>query len=152
MKATIAVIALLLAPASHPVAEAGGQSKPAAAYLEALRAANSFLAAWMRRDPQSGIALMCENLLTPNGDEIQRSAETSWLSQYMSGLSNPHHQAFEVDAGIEAEPSLFRFPVTLYELYSGEPQGLRSTSDLGIALREGRWCVAQLPRTTEVRD
>ena len=123
-----------------------------ASYLEALRVADSFLAAWVRRDPQSGVALMCEEIATPTGAKVKRSTEASWLSQYMRGLSNPHHQAFEVGAGKEIRAGYFSFPVTLYELYTGEPKGYRTTGDLGIALDGNRWCVATLPRSTEVTE
>ena len=153
MSTTSTIVGVLLVLASTSArAEPPQQPDTPTAYLAALATANSFLSAWSRRDPQSGLAAMCEKVASPSGAEMSRAAETDLLSQYVRGLSNPHHHAFEVGRGRETADGRFTFPVVLYELYTGAPNGFSTASDLTVALVGNRWCVASLPRTTEAVD
>jgi hypothetical protein len=95
-----------------------GDHSPSAAYLETLQTANAFLWAWLTRDADGGLQLLSDRLRTQINDE-------SWLRQFVVGLSNLHHQAFEIGHGRQQTPSRYAFPVTLYELYTGEPTGAR---------------------------
>src|SRR5436309_15021895 len=89
-------------------------------YVAALSVANQFLHAWIQRDQSPGIQLMSPRLRSsPAAD---KSGEVgSWLEQYMSGLSNPHHVAFEIGQGRSVAKGRFEFPVVLYEWADGEP-------------------------------
>src|SRR5437868_13378646 len=60
-------------------------------YVLALAAADRFLCAWRLRDQDAGLALVSDRLKRRRGEKELRS--------YLSGLSNPHHAAFEVSAG-----------------------------------------------------
>ncbi len=42
------------------------------------------------------------------------------LRMYISGISNPHHAAFEIGAGVPVAVGRFAFNVRMYEHYTGE--------------------------------
>lgn len=142
---TTAVICLVVA-AERPASSANvaRQLRPtiSAEYLEALRIANDFLAAWIARDADAGSRLMSDRLKSDVGDE-------SWLQQYVVGLSNPHHQAFSLGEGQKKGRNRYVFPVTLYELYSGERMGYRYISTLEIVKEGNVWRVGVLPKTSD---
>ncbi|MHB1682875.1 MAG: hypothetical protein ACYCYO_08625 [Bacilli bacterium] len=57
-------------------------------YILALNTADQFLMAWMQRDWAAG-----SNLLTPS--ELRKHSK-SYLQGYFIGLSDPHHESFEI--------------------------------------------------------
>jgi len=99
---------------------------------------DAFLWAWVARDAESGLRLMSERLRSQVKDE-------SWLRQFLVGLSNPHHQAFEVGRGRLKANNRYGFLVTLYEFHTGEHTGNKYQSTLE-AVKEGQgWRVDHLP-------
>jgi len=134
------VIALL----SNPVAatEPSAVTTTSATYVEALGVENGFLHAWVNRDANTGLTLMSPTLRQPpRGNE-------SWLRLYVQGISNPHHQAFELQRG-ELIANRAVFPVTLYELYSGESTANSYASSIEL-VREGEsWHVSKLPKSSD---
>jgi hypothetical protein len=117
---------------------------PSAAYLYALQTANAFLWAWLTRDAEEGFRLMSDHLRT-------RIHDDAWLRQFLAGLSNPRHQAFEIDRGHQQTTSRYTFPVTLYELYTGEQVGARYHGILEVEKQGGVWRVNRLPRGQDSR-
>ena len=118
-------------------------SQTDAGYLQALRTADLFLAAWARRDPDAGLALMSQAVLKAANEGPADLDREPW--QYMSGLSNPHNEAFEISKGVRVGPDRFAFPVTLFVLALGEPSGSACSDTLEVA-REGKhWRVDRLP-------
>lgn len=63
----------------------------------------------------------------------------------MVGVSNPHHQSFEISSGWEINPNRFSFPVTLYEYYNGEPKAFEYISKIEVVQEGGSWRVDLLP-------
>lgn|GEM_PF-4818485 len=57
-------------------------------YILALNTADQFLIAWMQRDWAAG-----SSLLTPS--ELRKHSK-SYLQEYFIGLSDPHHESFEI--------------------------------------------------------
>lgn len=115
---------------------------PPASYLQALRTANAFLWAWVDRDSDIGLRLLSDHLRAEIKDE-------SWLRQFVEGLSNPHHQAFEIDRGRARSGNQYSFPVTLYEYYTGEQEGAEYRSTLLVIKQGDTWRVGQLPRSSD---
>jgi hypothetical protein len=124
-----------------------GASPPSADYILALRTTNSFLAAWATRDADAGIALMSHALLAPGGSAT--GARRAELRQFVEGLSNPRHQAFDVSAGIRRDSDRYAFPVTLFELYSGEARGHEWSDTLEVVRDDDGWRVDRLPRSAD---
>jgi hypothetical protein len=120
------------------------RAMPAASYIQAVRVADLFLAAWARRDVDAGLALMSSALLgAEHNDRVDLSGG---LKQYMSGTSNPHHEAFEIGRGAPVGGDRFAFPVRLFELYLGEPTGTVCSDTLEVEREEGDWRIDRLPR------
>jgi len=134
-----ALLILMLPIASQSEISQGTEKSTSADYLEALRVANSFLWAWVARDSGAGLQLISTRLRTEIKDE-------SWLRQFMMGLSNPHHQAFELGVGRREGAIRYSFPVTLYELYSGENEGFAYTGVLGLVKQGDVWRIDVLPK------
>ena len=65
----------------------------------------------------------------------------------MTGLSNPHHEAFEIGQGVRIDSDTYAFPVRLFELYTGEPTGYAYSDTLGVVRERDGWRVDRLPRT-----
>jgi hypothetical protein len=131
---------MLAARAPHEVTRRPTQS---AAYVQALQTVNEFLHAWLNRDADTRLRLMSAPLLKPPRG-IDTETYTSALRMFMTGLSNPHHQAFEIGVG-RSRGGRYVFPIVLYEYYSGEPTAFRVVTTLE-AVREGEtWKVAHLP-------
>ena len=107
-------------------------------YLGALQIVNSFLWAWVSRDGNAGLQLMSTRLRAEIKDE-------SWLKQFMVGLSNPRHQAFEVGPGRMQGSLRYSFPVTLYELSNGEKEGIAHPGTLELVRQGDGWRVDVLP-------
>jgi hypothetical protein len=140
---TVLVVGLALPPAfGEPKAQQLEQATPSAAYLEALQVADSFLWAWVARDAESGLGLISDRLRARAGDE-------RWRRQFIVGLSNPRHQAFEICRGRLMSTNRYEFPVIIYELYTGERTGERYQSSLEV-VKEGQvWRVDRLPITSD---
>lgn len=81
-------------------------------YLLALNVADRYLGAWLDRDSERGV-----QLLTPG---FKKNRALGDLYQIFSGLSNPHHQAFEIAGAQRLDKDTFRFQVWLYLYYTGE--------------------------------
>lgn len=81
-------------------------------YVLALGTANQFLCAWQSRDTHAGMKLLSSPL------KAKRSEE-DW-NQYISGISNPHHESFEISSGTKLGDDRIAFEVRLYEHYTGE--------------------------------
>ena len=120
------------------------QSAPSPAYLQALRVTDLFLDAWLNRDADTGLALMSSAILL--GGPRGRDHVSAELRQYMTGLSNPHHEAFEISRGSGIGPDRFAFPVRLLELYTGETTGVAISDTLEVVRQGDEWRVDRLPR------
>jgi len=116
-------------------------------YVAALHVANSFLHAWLARNPEEGLRLISPRLHEPSPNSDAYSYE-SWLRQYLTGLSGPHHQAFEIGPG-RGRGSQFAFPVTLYEFTRGDAVAVGYTSTLELIRIQDRWYVDRLPRSSD---
>lgn len=81
-------------------------------YLLALNTVNNFLIAWLNRDYDKGTELLTE--------KVKSSVTQADLRMFFSGLSNPHHQGFEVVGNKYVDDNTIRFHVWLYEYYTGE--------------------------------
>ncbi len=110
-------------------------------YLEALRTANEFLWAWVYRDAEAGIKLISNHLRYQIKDD-------SWLRQFMSGLSNPHHQAFTIGSG-SRQGNKYIFPVVLYDFYTGEQKGFEYIGTLEIVKEGDFWRIDRLPKSSD---
>ncbi len=109
-------------------------------YVLALSAANQFLDAWRTRDQEKGLALLSTGLKRLRGIEELRI--------YISGLSNPHHQAFEIFHGKQLGDTSYAFPVILYEHYTGEKWRNKELKPRELVLVKGErdeWFVDALP-------
>src|SRR4030042_5931742 len=117
------------------------QLSPSSEYLEVLQTADTFLWAWVTRDSK-GLNLISNRLRAQVNDEL-------WLRQFMVGLSNPHHQAFEIGTGKKLSSDRYVFPVTLYELYTGETTGLAYSGTLEIIKQGKDWRINMLPKNSD---
>ncbi len=118
---------------------------PAADCLEALQVADSFLWAWVNRDEAGGLKLVTSRLKKEIDDD-------SWLRQYVSGLSNPRHEAFEVTNACLSSRPPYTFGVVLYELAEGEATGMTYQGTITV-VREGQfWRVDRLPPSSDNQD
>lgn len=85
-------------------------------YLLALNAMNEFVTAWLHRDASNGVKWV--------SDEVKRRTDPDVLSAYFTGVSNPHHQAFEVTGKKQISDERFAFHVLLYEYYTAQPDAV----------------------------
>jgi hypothetical protein len=111
-------------------------------YLLAINTVNHFLIAWLARDYEKGAELLTE--------KVKSSVPQADLRMFFSGLSNPHHQGFEVIGNEQVDENTIRFHVWLYEYYTGEtpPPTKRpepSSIDV-IKVNEDTWLVNNLPQ------
>lgn len=81
-------------------------------YLMALHVADLFLTACIKRDAESGIALL--------SDRLKSLYTKDDLYLAISGTSNPHYQAFEVFNGTCVDKDTYVFQVHLFEHYTGQ--------------------------------
>jgi hypothetical protein len=150
VRALVAVAAMgvisAIATAGPPVQN---ESAPGAGYCQALRVADSFLTAWLNRDSDAGLALMSDALLGRAGGRAKE--RESELRQCMTGLSNPHHQAFEIGGGSRLGADRYAFPVRLLELYLGEASGSAYRDTLEVVQQGSDWQVDRLPRHMDGR-
>ena len=80
-------------------------------YVLALSAADRFLAAWRSRHQDDGLTMLSSRLVKSKGEQ-------HWRDE-ISGISNPHHQAYEISGGRRLGDGRFAFDVWLYEHYTG---------------------------------
>ena len=109
-------------------------------YVLALSAANHFLSAWATRNEDDGLALLSPRLKNKYPEEYFRS--------FVSGVSNPHHQAFEVGRGRRLPTGAFAFPVAMYECYTGQKEPYDHPKALTIVVIQSgpeSWVVDELP-------
>src|ERR1700730_12589217 len=78
---------------SPPKAQGLRDQPGGADYLRALRTADEFLAAWIERNEDKGLALISHRL--------RRTTAESDLRSYISGLSNPSNMAFAIGIGVK---------------------------------------------------
>ena len=116
--------------------------KSSAEYLEALQIANAFLWAWTNRDAEAGLKLMSNRLRAQVKDD-------AGLRQFIVGLSNPHHQAFEIGSGRKQNAGRYSFQVTVYELYEGEQFGIGYKTTIEVVREGSNWKIDRLPRSSD---
>lgn len=111
-------------------------------YLLALHTANNFLIAWLNRDAAKGSELLTDN--------AKKSVSPEDLTMFFSGLSNPHHQGFEIIGHENAGENTVTFHVWLYEYYSGdtpEPEKRPEPYTIEVSkVDENTWLVNNLPK------
>jgi hypothetical protein len=139
----VPIIFLLLR--AFPVEGKVLQPSTPANYVGALQAVDSFLWAWVNRDADAGLKLISQGLLS----KLKNTKTEKWFTQYMVGLSNPHHLSFEIGPGKEINPKRFVFPVTLYEYYTGEPKAFKYNSKIELVREGDLWRVDVLPLTSD---
>lgn len=81
-------------------------------YLHALNTADRYLYAWVTRDGSIAHELVSNNI-KKNFIDLQD------FQMYFAGVSNPHHQAFEIIGYERLSNYRIRFKVWLYEDYTG---------------------------------
>lgn len=81
-------------------------------YLFAVNTINHFLLAWLNRDYDKGVETL--------SDTVKSSVPQEDVRLFFTGLSNPHHQGFEIISHERVDGHTIRFQVWLYEYYSGE--------------------------------
>jgi hypothetical protein len=109
-------------------------------YVLALSAADQFLFAWATRNEDEGMSVLSARLKNKYPEEYFRS--------FLSGISNPHHQAFEVGRGKRLPSGGFAFPVTMYEHYSGQKESNQHPKPLRIVVIQAgpeSWSVDEMP-------
>jgi len=80
-------------------------------YVLALSAADRFLTAWRNRDQDVGLALLSSRLVKSKGEQ-------HWRNE-ISGMSNPHHEAYEISGGRRLGDGRFAFDVWVHAHYTG---------------------------------
>lgn len=115
-------------------------------YLNALQIADSFLSAWLERDQDSGISLMSARLRNRTPPEKEEHEHV--LRDFVSGISAPHHQAFEISSGRKIHADRYSFPVTLYEYADGDKGGFSYRSALELVRENEGWRVDKLPKSS----
>ena len=109
-------------------------------YICALSAANEFLSAWRARHRDKGIASLSPRLLQTKGEQ--------WWRDEISGISNPHHEAYEICNGHRLADGRFVFDVWLYEHYTGDVyyRGKRWGADKIVLVKVGpeKWKVDEI--------
>ena len=147
MKNIVCVLGMVILAASS--APAQKTQKPSAGsidqdYVLALTAADQFMFAWATRNQDDGLALLSLRLKNKFPEEYFR--------YYFTGLSNPHHQAFEVGRGKRLPSGEFSFPVAMYMHYTGQKENIGHPKLLTIVVIQAGpegWLVDELPGFVE---
>lgn len=108
--------------------------------IAALGTADRFLAAWQMRNQDTGFALLSSRLKSQEPE--------SDLRMYLSGLSNPHHAAFEIGIGQKLAEGRYAFEVRLYEVVTGSQEKQLRPKPTRIVLQKtagNEWQVDALP-------
>jgi hypothetical protein len=137
---SLAVLLFIAMPSVHagtpePIAPAG--------YAQALQVADQFLWAWVTGDSELGLRLISTPLLSHV--RLDPARGDVWFLQYMEGLSNPHHTAFEISAGIVRTPARVAFDVALFEYYDGEPTARRYDSKIELVREPAGAAIPESP-------
>jgi hypothetical protein len=110
-------------------------------YVLALSAANRFLSAWRSRNQDNGLTELSPRLLKSKGER--------WWRDEISGISNPHHESYEITNGRRLPGGRFTFDVWLYEYYTGEKFAptprWRPDKIILIRVSPGEWKVDEAP-------
>jgi hypothetical protein len=133
---------MILLPNSAPAQKARARAADAIDqdYILALTVADQFMYAWATRNQDDGLALISPRLKNKFPEEYFRF--------YFSGISNPHHQAFEVGRGKRLPSGEFSFPVSMYEHYTGQKENVDRPKPLTIVVIQSgpeSWLVDELP-------
>jgi len=111
-------------------------------YVLALSTANKFLEAWRSRGQDAGLALLSPRLRKSRTEDEWRMA--------ISGISNPHHQSYEITGGKRLSDASIQFDVWLHDHYTGEQQASspRQAAQHIILIKVGReeWEVDGVPQ------
>lgn len=113
-------------------------------YVLALSAADQFMYAWATRNQDDGLAMISPRL--------KNKFPEDYFRYYITGLSNPHHQAFEVGRGKRLPSGAFSFPVTMYMHYTGQKEAHGPPKPLMIVMIQAgpeSWLVDELPGFVE---
>ncbi len=100
-----------------------------AEYVQALQTADLFLWAWQTCDFDLGLQLISR----PLQSRLEQDPSRDFL-QYIEGLSNPHHAAFEITGGKALGPTRFAFSVALFDHYQGNSTATRYDSTIELVL------------------
>jgi len=112
------------------------------AYIRALNVANRFLEDWRTGNVGDATELLSRRLRA----EIK---DNSWFAEYVTGLSNPHHLAYEI-IGVQLEKAdRYSFHVILYELAATAPSGNRYGSLFELVKQGDEWKIDVLPRSSD---
>lgn len=108
-------------------------------YVHALSVADQFMTAWQYRNQVAGLALVSDSLKEKESEDD--------LRMYISGLSNPHHEAFEICSGKRLPDGSISFEVMMYETYTGYPNVYPAGPSQIVLSKNGRgkWLVVKLP-------
>ena len=131
-------------PAAGQTAKRGTGNTINQDYVLALSAADQFMFAWATRNQDDGLALLSPRL--------KNKFPEDYFRYYITGLSNPHHQAFEVGRGKRLPSGDFSFPVAMYMHYTGQKENNNSSKPLTIVMIEAgpeSWLVDELPGFVE---
>jgi hypothetical protein len=113
-------------------------------YVLALSVADQFMFAWATRNQDDGLALLSPRLKSKFPEDYFR--------YYLSGLENPHHQAFEIGRGKRLPSGGFSFPVAMYMHYTGQKENIGHPKPLAIVVIQAgpeSWLVDELPGFVE---
>lgn len=131
---TLAAFALLSCGAAYAV-----PNPPSLPNAGALSAVDRFLEDWRMRRQDDGLALC--------SPALKRRAGEAYLRMFFSGLSNPHHAAYEVSFGRPLKHNMVRFNVRLYETYTGHDERTLPQKAEIVAVKgfDGKWSIDRLP-------
>lgn len=140
------LIMMILAANSAPAQKARSRAADVIDqdYVLALTAADQFMFAWATRNQDDGLALLSPRLKNKFPEEYFR--------YYLTGLSNPHHQAFEVGRGKRLPSGEFSFPVAMYMHYTGQKENIGHPKPLTIVVIQTgpeSWLVDEMPGFVE---
>jgi hypothetical protein len=111
-------------------------------YVLALSTANKLLEAWRSRDQDAGLALLSPRLRKTRTEDEWRMA--------ISGISNPHHQSYEISDGKRLPDGRVRFVVCLHDHYTGHQQAAsprqKAQHIILINVGENKWQVDGVPQ------
>ena len=140
------LVIMILSASSVPAQKA--RSRAAGAidqdYVLALTAADQFMFAWATRNQDDAMALLSPRL--------KNKFPEDYFRYYISGLSNPHHQAFEIGRGKRLPSGGFSFPVAMYMHYSGQKESIAFPKPLSVVVIQSgpeSWLVDELPGFVE---
>jgi len=108
-------------------------------YIEALSVADQFMRDWQWRDQDDGFSLISDSLKSKESEDD--------LRMYISGLSNPHHEAYEIYSGSRLPDGRISFKVKMYESYTSYPNVYSEgpTTIIISKSAQGKWLVDKLP-------